>query len=80
MQISQYLRGLEILGIPRNLQFRFLNGLGIPNYVISRTQRVELLAIFLELEAKTASCGQGITQSKSELNTANDGHYLSTFY
>ena len=34
---------------------------GIPNYVISRTQRVELLAIFLELEAETASCGQGMT-------------------
>ena len=41
---------------------------------------MELLAIFCELEAKTASCGQGMTQSKSELNTANNGQYLSTFY
>ena len=63
------------LGFSTALEFQ-----GIPNYVISRTQRVELLAIFLELEAKTASCGQGMTQSKSELNTANDGRYLSTFY
>ena len=83
MQISQYLRGLKYwefleinnLGFSTALEFQ-----GIPNYAISRTQRVELLAIFLELEAKTASCGQGMTQSKSELNTANDGRYLSTFY
>ena len=63
------------LGFSTVLEFQ-----GILNYVISRTQRVEVLAIFLELEAKTASCGLEMTQSKSELNTANDGQYLSTFY
>ena len=80
MQISQYLRSLEFLEI-NNLGFSTaLEFQGIPNYVISRTQRVELLAIFLELEAKTASCGQGMTQFKSELKTANDGQHPSTFY
>ena len=43
------------LGFSTALEFQ-----GIPNYAISWTQRVELLAIFLELEAKTASCGQGM--------------------
>ena len=44
------------------------------------TESVSFGNFFLELEAKTASCQQEMTQSKSELNTANNGQYLSTFY